>query len=264
MRWLFVFPLALTLFLLGPLFVIATGNVSVGADWRTASRNPVGLAPDPAVAREAVLQVYAARAFGWRAAFAVHTWIAVKPTDARNYTVYEVNGWRSYRGLPALYANDRPPDSEWFGSDPEILVELRGEGVDALIERITQAAATYPYADSYRAWPGPNSNTFVAYVARQMPELRLDLPPTAIGKDYLGVSSPLAAAPSGTGFQLSVFGLLGILVGIEEGIEINLLGLTMGIDPLDLAIKLPGVGRLSLIGETTVVAQPLSWPPTAS
>src|SRR5688572_9100903 len=113
MRWLVVVPLALILFLLGPLLVVATGNVTVGADWRTASRNPVGLAPDPAVAREAVVQVYAARAFGWRAAFAVHSWIAVKPSNAGSYTVYEVNGWRSYRGLPALHANDRPPDSEW-------------------------------------------------------------------------------------------------------------------------------------------------------
>ena len=44
----------------------------------------------------------------------------------------------------------------------------------------------YPYADSYRVWPGPNSNTFTAFVLREVPELRVDLPPTAIGKDYLG------------------------------------------------------------------------------
>jgi hypothetical protein len=35
-----------------------------------------------------------------------------------------------------------------------------------------------------------------------------------------------------------------VLVAIEEGIEVNVLGLTIGIDPLDFAIKLPGLGRL--------------------
>ena len=35
-----------------------------------------------------------------------------------------------------------------------------------------------------------------------------------------------------------------MLVALEEGMEVNLLGLTLGIDPLDLALKLPGIGRL--------------------
>src|SRR5690606_5932543 len=139
-RWLLLIPVVLILFLLGPLLTVATGAVTIGGDWRTASRNPVGLAPDPAVTPEAVLQVYAARAFSWRAAFAVHSWIAVKPAGAPSYTVYEVNGWRRYRGLPPLLANDRPPDAEWFGHRPELLLDLRGEGVDKLIERVTQAA----------------------------------------------------------------------------------------------------------------------------
>jgi hypothetical protein len=89
-------------------------------------------------------------------------------------------------------------------------------------------------------YPGPNSNTFTAWVGRLVPELKLDLPPTAIGKDYLG-DSLVAKAPSGTGFQFSV---LGLLAGVEEGIEVNVAGLTFGIDPLDFALKLPGIGRV--------------------
>ena len=99
------------------------------------------------------------------------------------------------------------------------------------------------YADSYRVWPGPNSNTFVAYVLRSVPELRADLPATAIGKDYLGAGF-VAKSPSGTGVQFNLFGLFGALAGVEEGLEINVLGLTFGVDPLDLALKLPLVGRL--------------------
>jgi len=104
-------------------------------------------------------------------------------------------------------------------------------------------------------WPGPNSNTFTAYVARAVPELELDLPPTAIGKDYLG-RRLLAAAPSGSGFQVSLFGLLGVLVSGVEGLEINVLGLTFGIDALSPALKLPLVGRLGAARPENSAAPP--------
>ncbi len=106
------------------------------------------------------------------------------------------------------------------------------------------AVAAYPFKRAYRTWPGPNSNTFTAAVGRAVPELGLDLPPTAIGKDYLGTDIFAARSPSGTGYQVSLFGVLGLLVGREEGIEINLLGLAFGLDPLDLELRLPGLGRI--------------------
>src|SRR5690606_8082589 len=109
---------------------------------------------------------------------------------------------------------------------------------------IEAAVASYPFATQYRTWPGPNSNTFTAWVARAVPTMRLDLPPTAVGKDYLGPTRFVAAAPSGSGYQLSLFGIAGILAAQEEGLEFNLLGMTFGLDPLDLAVKLPGLGRL--------------------
>jgi hypothetical protein len=212
-------------------------------DWRTASREPVGLAPDPAVTSEAVLQVYAARAVRWRGYFGVHTWIAAKPSHAAEFTVYEVNGWRLRRSGSSVTVSHRAPDSRWFGSAPVLLAERRGDSVDELIRRVEQAAGEYPYAATYRVWPGPNSNTFTAFVLRAVPELKADLPATAIGKDYLGADL-LAAAPSGTGVQFNVLGVLGVLAGIEEGLELNLLGLTFGVDALPLALKLPLVGRV--------------------
>ena len=107
-----------------------------------------------------------------------------------------------------------------------------------------RAVAAYPYQDEYRTWPGPNSNTFTAYIGRSVPALKLDQPPTAIGKDYIPGGAPIARASSGTGIQMSLFGLFGIIIALEEGIEINLLGLGFGIDPKSLAIRLPGVGIL--------------------
>ncbi len=219
-------------------------------DWRSASRASVGLAPDPAVTPEALIQVYGARAFSWRGYFGIHTWIAVKPTHATTYTVYEVIGWRQRQNQPVVVTENRTPDGRWYGNVPEILAEKRGDGVDALIARIDAAVRDYPYAREYTMWPGPNSNTFTAWVSRLLPELEIDLPPTAIGKDYLG-SKFIGLPPSGSGFQFSLYGLLGMLTSNIEGLEINLLGLTFGVDPSPFAIKLPMLGRVDLASQNT-------------
>jgi hypothetical protein len=227
---------------------LRTTGVVRGSDWRTASREPAGLAPDPATTPEAVVQVYAARAVRWRGYFGVHTWIAVKRSGADSYTVHEVNGHRLRRTHTALVSGIRQPDAYWYGNRPELLSEMRGPGVDALIERIEAAVRRYPYPDTYHVWPGPNSNTFTAFVLRAAPELRVDLPPTAIGKDYLGLS-PIASLPSGTGGQFSLFGVVGIGAGWEEGVELNLLGLTFGVDPRSLSLKLPLIGSIGPAGK---------------
>lgn len=227
----------------GALILALAGACTTTSDWRTASSEPAGLAPDPVSERAALVQVYAARTWGWRGYFGVHTWVAVKPTNARAYKVYEVIGWRLRSGRSVVTVSGRPPDARWYGSLPELIAEKRGAGVDAIIERIDKAAAGYPYADRYSAWPGPNSNTFTAWVLRAVPELKADLPPTAIGKDYLG-GAIASSAPSGSGYQLSLLGLLGVAASGVEGLEVNVLGLTFGINPFDLSLKLPLVGRI--------------------
>ena len=215
-------------------------------DRRATGSARVCLAPDPATTPEAVVQVYGARCSGWLGYFGVHTWIAVKPAGARAYTIYEVIDWRLRRSGSALAIRKRAPDARWAGNVPAVLASKRGDGADVLIERIDKAAREYPYAGEYAAWPGPNSNTFTAYVARAVPELGLDLPPTAIGKDYLG-DRLYATAPSGGGFQLSLFGLLGVLASGVEGFEVNVLGLAIGIDPFSPALRLPLVGRFGAV-----------------
>ena len=228
--------------LVAALYMRSTRRHAAG-DWRTARRDSVGMAPDPATTQEAVVQVYAARALSWRGYFAVHPWVAVKRSGAQAFTVYEVNGWRLGRMGSAVLASHRPPDGRWFGNPPALLADRRGAGVDQLIDRIEAAVGGYPWKGRYRVWPGPNSNTFIAHVLRAAPELRAHLPPTAIGKDYLG-ALPIARLPSGTGVQLNVLGVAGIAIGWDEGLEVNLLGLTFGIDPLHLAVKLPLIGRV--------------------
>ncbi len=212
--------------------------------WRQARWDSAGLAPEPATTPEAVIQVYAARSWGWKGVLGVHSWIALKPSGAPAFERYEVVGWGVRRGAPAVRRGMRVVDGHWAGNRPEVLVDLRGKGVDAIIAKVEAAIARYPYPDAYRVWPGPNSNTFIAHIGREVPELGLELPPLAVGKDYLGPRRLLARTPSGTGYQLSLFGVLGLSVGVAEGLELNLLGLTLGIDPLGPALKLPGIGRL--------------------
>ena len=72
------------------MFALVLGRGVVAQDWRTASREPTGLAPDPATTSEAVVQVYAARTWGWKGSFGVHTWVAVKPPEARGVDVAPV------------------------------------------------------------------------------------------------------------------------------------------------------------------------------
>jgi hypothetical protein len=225
------------------LLIAAVGRAVVAQDWRRASHEPVGLAPDPGATREAVVQAYVARVFGVRGLFGVHSWVAVKPAKADRYTVYEVIGWRLRYGRDAVVVSARQPDARWFGNAPELVAEKRGAAAEPLIARIDRAARDYPYAGEYSMWPGPNSNTFTAWIGRAVPELELDLPPTAIGKDYLG-ERLLATAPSGSGFQVSLYGLLGLTASAVEGFEINVLGLAFGLHPFEPALRLPLLGRL--------------------
>src|SRR5206468_4306444 len=133
---------------------------------------------------------------------------------------------------------ERGPSSQ--APEPATTAEavLQGDGAASLIPRVEAAIAAYPYQASYRTWPGPNSNTFTAWVGRSVPELRLNLPPTAIGKDFLPGGALAGTTPSGTGVQLSLFGLGGLAVGWEEGIELNLLTLNFGVELKGPALKL--------------------------
>jgi Protein of unknown function (DUF3750) len=200
-----------------------------------------GRAPVPVAVSAPVVQVWGARTRGFKGIFGVHSWIAVKPGGATEYTVYEVIGWRLRRSDTAVVVRNRPPN-DWFGAEAKLYAEKRGAGVDELIERVDKAAREYPYATTYTVWPGPNSNTFTAWIARAVPELEVDLPATAIGKDYN--ASIVSTAPSGRGVQLTLRGLLGVAASSVDGFELNFLSLNFGIS--SSGIKLPIVGRIGV------------------
>jgi hypothetical protein len=232
---LFVAPLGLYA---GWRFSHDTAEAWLSADWSSAR-----LLPPPRAKREALVHVYAGRVGRWRGVFAHHTWIVVKERGAQSYTRYDKTSW----GRP-VKVNGWAPDARWYGNMPTLVAAVEGKRAEALIPKIRAAVARYPYnyAGGYSLWPGPNSNSFVAHVLAAIPEAGIALPPTAIGKDWRVDGRIFGLSPSGTGFQLSLAGVLGITLGWVEGLEINVLGLVAGLDVRRPAIKLPGVGRIGM------------------
>lgn len=210
--------------------------------WRTADWSSAGLLPAASAEPEATVRIYAARVGRWRGIFAVHSWIVLKEAGG-GYERFDKVGW----GSP-IRRNGYPPDGRWYGNAPELVFEARGDEAARLIPQIRAAIASYPYAHpgDYRVWPGPNSNSFVAHVVRQVPDMAIALPSTAIGKDYPTDGRVLDWSPSRTGITLNLGGYAGVTLAWVEGLELNLLGAVAGLDIRRPAIKLPGFGRIGI------------------
>ncbi len=211
--------------------------------WRTANWSSAGILQPTHAEAPAEVRVYTARTGRYKGIVSVHSWLVIKRPGAVRYDRYEVVGW----GTPVRH-NSYAPDARWYSNEPELLGMVRGARAQALIPRIDQAIATYPHdrRGTYRVWPGPNSNSFTAYVLNAVPELGLRLPPTAIGKDFPVDGALIARTGDGSGLRLSLNGIVSLTLGLRDGVELSLFGLVAGIDLLRPAIKLPGLGRLGI------------------
>lgn len=239
------FALAFLVLFLAPLAVSAALYALDGdADgWRTADRSSAGLLKPAAQQDEAIVRVFAARTVRWKGAFATHCWIVIKPKGASAYTRYDYTAW----GGP-IRVNGFVADGRWFGKIPDVVFAADGEKAERAIPEIRAAIESYRFGEQgdYRAWPGPNSNTFVAAVMAAAPELDAKLPTTAVGKDYPYGGDWLALTPSKTGFRATLGGFAGVTVGWIEGLEVNVLGAVFGIEFRRPAVNLPGLGRFGV------------------
>jgi hypothetical protein len=170
---LFLVPLGIS-----GLLYEATGS---GAGWQIADRTSAGLLPSAAQNQAAAVRIFAAQTVRWRGIFATHCWIVFKPAEAAAYTRYDYTAW----GEP-LRMNGFEPDGRWFGHVPQVVFAADGPAAARLASKMQAAIVNFAFRGrgDYRAWPGPNSNTFVAAIMDAVPEIRASLPPTAIGKDY--------------------------------------------------------------------------------
>jgi hypothetical protein len=211
-------------------------------NWRDADWSSIGSLPPAREVPEARILVLSGRTGGWKGVVAVHSWVVLKPVGAPSWRRYDVVGW----GSP-VRINGWAPDGRWYGNTPTVVADIRGGEAERLIPRIDAAVRTYQWrnAGDYRLWPGPNSNTFVASLLRAAPEMAATMPPNAIGRDFRPLPY-VGLTDSGTGVEASLWGIAGVKVGWVEGVEVNLLGLVVGLDLRRPAIKLPGFGRLGV------------------
>lgn len=213
------------------------------ANWWAADRSSAGVLRPAAEHPDALVRIYAARTVRWRGIVAVHSWIVFKEKDEARYSRYDYTAW----GEP-IRVNGFVADGRWFGQLPEEIFRADGARAAQLIPKIRAAIESYKYRNlgDYRAWPGPNSNTFVAAIIDAVPEMGAVLPPTAIGKDFPFDGAWFGRTPSGTGVRMTLGGYLGLTVGWLEGIELNIFGAVLGIDIRRPAIKIPAIGRIGM------------------
>jgi hypothetical protein len=117
-------------------------------------------------------------------AFAVHHWFVVFDGNAR--TRWEV--WQTKNAGPHcighVHRDLKGPDDGVGGGPACIAARWDGEPAKR-IARVLQSVENYPYCERYRYWPGPNSNTFAAWVLREA-GVEQPLHWKAFGKNYKG------------------------------------------------------------------------------
>jgi hypothetical protein len=210
--------------------------------WRDADWSSTGILPKAEDSAEAAIYVFSAMTGGVKGAIASHAWIVIKAENGA-YRRYDKVGW----GSP-IRVNNYPADGLWYSNRPRLVVKIEGDAATKLIPKVEAAIEAYPYSQpgGYRIYPGPNSNTFVAHVLREVPELGAVLPPDAVGRDYLGHGTFYALDEDGRDLHVSLGGLAGFSVGMRSGLEVNFLGLVAGVDLARPALKVPGFGAVGL------------------
>lgn len=169
----------------------------------------------------------------WYTRFAEHVFVDVH--DAAGWHRVEWNSHLDRIRIDRIDAEEAADDVRW--EEPVAVTDWwEGERAARYGARILAVAADYPDAEGYRAWPGPNSNTFAEWLAQET-GMSVVLPNNAVGKDYtpwlrLGTSS------SRTGLELETI-VLGAQLGLCEGVEVHLLGLTFGVGLWPPQLKLP-------------------------
>jgi len=201
----------------------------------------------------------------WYTRLAEHMWVDLRPDPEGSWWRLEVQG--SYSGVDVVrITEEEAHDDLRWGNEAFVLARLEGPRAASASERLLAVARAHPdfgrwvseiddegsgtlrredpSREEYEAWPGPNSNTFVADLVTAVPELGVELHHNAVGKDYArGVRA--AATPGGLGVAVDT-DYLGLGVGLREGVELHLVGLTVGATLWPPALKLPFVPRLGV------------------
>lgn len=169
----------------------------------------------------------------WYSRFAVHSWIDVRDGEGR-WERIGVPGPSTDVVRTTLDPDEARTDERW--ERPVRVVDVvAGERAAAAIEGLGSAEEAWT-PGSYRAFPGPNSNTFIERLARRTPGLAPRLSPRATGRDFSWIRA--GATGSGTGVELET-PLLGGEVGLREGVQLHVAQLPVGVRLWPPAVVLP-------------------------
>ncbi|MBK9383933.1 MAG: DUF3750 domain-containing protein [Planctomycetes bacterium] len=172
----------------------------------------------------------------WITRLAYHVWFEVKRGDESSWRRYEVTDFDDGVGIDDIPESLARSDHRF---DREVLLVEHWTGSEAqrMAEDLHRFAESYEDDGNYRAFPGPNSNTFAARAMRSIDGLSAVLHHNAIGKDYTPLVR-VGGTTSGTGVAIDTIPL-GFAVAVEEGLELHLIQLTFGIALFPPALKIP-------------------------
>ena len=176
----------------------------------------------------------------WYTRFAEHCWIDFK--DDSGWWRVEWNQHDPKVKLFHILDGLARSDERW-----EMCVQVHAVSAGVAAKRIAaqihDSAFEFPFQGEYRAFPGPNSNTFVDWLAREC-GIGVQLPTTALGKNYAPfVRAGITAA--NTGVALHTFPL-GLEIVLQEGATVELFGLPFGVGIWPPALKLPFLPAIPL------------------
>ena len=100
-------------------------------------------------------------------ALAVHCWFVVHDDSGRRER-WEV--WQTPdaggTSIGHVHRDLKGPDEGVGGGPPRTAASWEGDEAEKIL-RVLRAVERYPHCRRYRYWPGPNSNTFAAWVLRE-------------------------------------------------------------------------------------------------
>jgi hypothetical protein len=116
-------------------------------------------------------------------ALAVHYWFVVLDEGGcHRWEVWQTKNAGGDRCIGHVHRDLKAPEEGVGGGGSRVEKQWVGEEARR-IARILECVDTYPWCQRYRYWPGPNSNTFAAWVLRQAGVSHV-LGPRAWGKRY--------------------------------------------------------------------------------
>lgn len=169
----------------------------------------------------------------WASRFARHTWLDYRQdlsSPWRRIEIVNKNSGLIHREIPRTEFER----SERWGQKVVVLSQSDGKSNPDFVGDIARFAASSDWS-VYRAYPGPNSNTFAGSLLREVDGISASLDHNAVGKEWGFYVGPTAG---GSGVELQT-PLIGAALGLKEGVEVSVFGFSGGISLVPPSLKIP-------------------------